>query len=108
MKLKRVICSAALSISFGTILVKREMMLHNNNNMPLTFSALPPLVHGRSYFTASEIQNLAINPDSVIARDIISIWHNVTSSKICIRLRGGARCPRPSLVGRLSGKTVVT
>ena len=106
MKLKRVICSAVLSISFGTILVKREVMLHNNNNMPLTFSTLPPLVHGRRHFTAREVQKLAINPDSVIASDIISIWHNVTSSNICIRLRGGARCPRPSLVGRLSGKTI--
>ena len=53
------------------------------------------------------IHHLEINPESTISNDIVDIWHDAASSDICIRLREGARCPHPSLVGRLSGKTVV-
>ena len=56
---------------------------------------------------AHEEQNLIdIYPDSTIAADIERIVHKPQESTICIRLRQGARCPHPSLVGRLYGKSM--
>ena len=49
------------------------------------------------------IEEIAINPNSTVAKDISLIWHNQRDNTICLRWRSGARCPYPSLIGRLSG-----
>ena len=49
------------------------------------------------------IEEIVINPNSTVAKDISSIWHNHRDNTICLRWRSGARCPYPSLIGRLSG-----
>jgi hypothetical protein len=49
---------------------------------------------------------IEINPESTVSSDISSIWHNEDHSDICMQLNEGARCPRPSLVGRLSGEAI--
>ena len=104
-----VVISAVLSILIGSIWVKRDMDEMRGGITPSPFASIntvTPMGHEIKFSTTSTVQNLVINPDSVIASDVLSIWHNVTSSSICVRLKSGSRCPRPSLVGRLSGKTV--
>ena len=105
-----VLLSTILSILIGSTWMKRDMDAMLNGIMPSTFASINTVTHNRGqetiFSTTNTIQNLSINPDSVISSDVVSIWHNVTSSSICIRLKRGSRCPRPSLVGRLSGKSV--
>ena len=105
-----VVISTVLSILIGSTWMKRDMDAMLNGIMPSTFASINTVTHNRGqetiFFTTNTIQKLSINPDSVISSDAVSIWHNVTSSSICIRLKRGSRCPRPSLVGRLSGKSV--
>ncbi len=49
---------------------------------------------------------IEINPDSTISSDIFGIWHNQNLAQVCVRLKEGSRCPHPSLVGRLYGKSI--
>eukprot|EP00804_Cyclotella_cryptica_P004481 CCRYP_017635-RB/>CCRYP_017635-RB protein AED:0.04 eAED:0.04 QI:218/1/1/1/0.5/0.33/3/800/389 len=53
------------------------------------------------------VKYLDINSNSTISSDITAIWHNRETARVCVRFREEARCPHPSLVGRLSGKSVV-
>eukprot|EP00526_Cylindrotheca_closterium_P009839 CAMPEP_0113638190 /NCGR_PEP_ID=MMETSP0017_2-20120614/19997_1 /TAXON_ID=2856 /ORGANISM="Cylindrotheca closterium" /LENGTH=417 /DNA_ID=CAMNT_0000549267 /DNA_START=502 /DNA_END=1751 /DNA_ORIENTATION=+ /assembly_acc=CAM_ASM_000147 len=43
------------------------------------------------------------NENSTIATDIIRIWHDPHGRSVCVHLKEHARCPHPSLLGRLSG-----
>lgn len=49
---------------------------------------------------------IEINSNSTLTSDILALWHNPKKDEVCIHLRGGSRCPRPSLVGRLSGESI--
>ncbi|CAB9497859.1 expressed unknown protein [Seminavis robusta] len=50
---------------------------------------------------------IAHNPDGSMASDISSMYHLPDQSKVVVELRSDARCPRPYLVGRLSGPALV-
>lgn len=55
---------------------------------------------------SSDIQPIPVDPSSTLAKDILSIHHDVTepqTPRVVVTIRPGARCPRPYLVGRLSG-----
>ena len=54
----------------------------------------------------STLEPIEINPYSTVASDIQEIWHDRQQSKVCIQFKPEARCPHPSLVGRLSGKSI--
>lgn len=48
-----------------------------------------------------------LNPNSTIFADIEWILHNPTlTNGVCIRFKHKSRCPHPSLVGRLYGKSI--
>jgi hypothetical protein len=55
------------------------------------------------YVQQDLIDVIALNPNSTVANDISSIWHNHRDNAICLQWSTSARCPHPSLVGRLSG-----
>jgi len=46
---------------------------------------------------------IKINPHSILSRDVASIEHNANDATITVCFRAGATCPRPFLLGRLSG-----
>ncbi|CAB9524675.1 expressed unknown protein [Seminavis robusta] len=48
-----------------------------------------------------------LNPTSVWHEDIISIHHTPLHSKIVVTFAPNARCPRPYLIGRLSGPALL-
>ncbi|CAB9497858.1 expressed unknown protein [Seminavis robusta] len=50
---------------------------------------------------------IAPNPDGSMASDISSMYHLPDQSRVVVELRSDARCPRPYLVGRLSGPALV-
>mmetsp|Transcript_31203 Transcript_31203/g.67452 ORF Transcript_31203/g.67452 Transcript_31203/m.67452 type:complete len:531 (+) Transcript_31203:93-1685(+) len=54
----------------------------------------------------SQELTIAINSNSSIASDVTAIWHNRRNSAVCLRWNITARCPHPSLVGRLSGQAL--
>lgn len=47
------------------------------------------------------------NENATLAGDILSISHLPEHSRVDVKLRAGARCPRPFLIGRLSGPALV-
>eukprot|EP00804_Cyclotella_cryptica_P024575 CCRYP_020214-RA/>CCRYP_020214-RA protein AED:0.07 eAED:0.07 QI:10/1/1/1/1/1/3/306/548 len=53
------------------------------------------------------IEPVEINPDSSISSDILGIWNNQKLGAVCVRLKAHSRCPHPSLIGRLYGKSIV-
>jgi len=44
-----------------------------------------------------------IDPDSELSSDLASIEHDKNDATVTVRFRAGASCPRPFLMGRLSG-----
>lgn len=52
------------------------------------------------------IDAVDINPNSTVFSDVLAILHNHNRAEVCVHFKQGSRCPHPSLVGRLSGKTV--
>ena len=53
------------------------------------------------------IESIQINPNSTVSSDLQAIWHNPDEAKVCVRFKPEARCPHPSLVGRISGQSVI-
>ena len=54
-----------------------------------------------------DVVSIPVNPIASLHDDIISIEHLPALNRIDIRLRHGARCPRPYLMGRMSGPVLV-
>lgn len=60
--------------------------------------------------TATSLLNatgLQLNADATLASDIVSIEHLSDESQVVISMKKGAQCPRPYLIGRLSGPSLV-
>jgi hypothetical protein len=58
---------------------------------------------------ATTADNLEIprNPNATIASDVASIYHFPGQSNVVVNFHAQARCPRPYLVGRLSGAALI-
>ncbi|CAB9513628.1 unknown protein [Seminavis robusta] len=53
------------------------------------------------------IKNLPLNPNATLANDVLAIHHDVYESRVIVTLQQNGRCPRPYLMGRLSGPALV-
>ena len=54
----------------------------------------------------SNFDLIGINPNSTIASDIASIYHDPTNAMVLIQMKDNATCHDPLLRGRLSGQTM--
>jgi hypothetical protein len=82
------------------VIASLQWILTNTNNISHVASKQPERL------LLDRKEPIDINPNSTVASDILTLWHNPKRCEVCIHLRGGARCPRPSLVGRLSGESI--
>lgn len=87
-------------------------IVHPDDNDPYkkkgTFRSFLPkmtLKSKRKQLLISKI--IPSNPHSSLGKDVVSIRHDPQQSQVFVILRSGARCPRPYLMGRLSGPTLV-
>jgi hypothetical protein len=82
------------------LITSLQLTLPNTNNLSLSYVAYkqPELTDPR--------EPIEINTNSTVTPDILALWHNPGKGEVCIHLREDARCPRPSLVGRLSGQSI--
>jgi hypothetical protein len=98
--------------AYHSVKVKDIFGRPNSSNVRQLLSVLsfkdPATIIMKDAHLDSGSPSIGINPHSTISSDVVDIWHNQRRSKVCLRLKEGARCPNPSLVGQLSGKSIAT
>jgi len=55
---------------------------------------------------AQSQEYIRLDPDSTLYNDIVNIRHNRERRRITVEMKPNARCPRPVLKGRLSGRAL--
>lgn len=94
-----------LAVLYSTLRIEPQQ--ENQRLVPLSKYHEPStVIHQEQTVSHAEPIEIAINPRSTVANDILSIRHEPTNSQVCIQFTPKSRCPHPSLVGRLSGKSI--
>ena len=90
-------------VKVGSNLASGMLMYQSVNTDQIEINPSPSRVKRTQ---SGKIESIQINPNSTVSPDLQTIWHNPDEAKVCVRFKPEARCPHPSLVGRISGQSV--
>ena len=96
-------------LSLSGLFISRANILHRDPTETIqksinSESSLQPTDESSNLI---QLEPIVINPNSTMANDFESINHVPSESAIYVRFKPEARCPRPKLRGRLSGRLLV-
>jgi len=91
-----------IGLSIGHIVVILRMVEAPQDSSDPIYIEIDPDSEGTP-LNSSDPVYIEIEPDSELSSDVASIEHNKNNATVTVRFRAGASCPRPFLLGRLSG-----